>query len=110
MGNVVYFALSGLLGASLYVLIWSRTWRDLATYESFRHLAVGVLSGVFYWMLHSEYNFPNAVMGAVVGYFGPDLLQGIMEKLRALLESSGRQEEKATGESANTAKPSSTLW
>ncbi len=109
MSNAVYFALSGLLGAVLYVLIWSKTWRDLATYEAFRHLAVGALSGVFYWMLHSEYNFPNAVMSTVVGYFGPDLLQGIMEKLKALLES-GEKEEKATGEAANTTKPSSTLW
>jgi len=82
----VYFALSGLLGAVLYVLIWSRAWRDLLKYEVFRHLAVGALSGVFYHMLHTKYNFPNAVMAVVVGYFGPDLIQGVMEKLRALRE------------------------
>ncbi|MEM1843799.1 MAG: hypothetical protein QXD75_04670 [Desulfurococcaceae archaeon] len=83
--NVLHFALSGLLGAALYVLVWSKGWRDLVRYESFRHLAVGVLSGVFYFLLCSNHGFPDSVMAVVVGYFGPDFLQGIMDKLRAFI-------------------------
>jgi len=79
------FAFLGLIGALLYVLIWSKTWEDLKTYESFRHLLIGVLSGYVYSIMHSEYNFPNSVMSIVVGYFGPDIIQAIFEKLKAAL-------------------------
>ncbi|MEM2352454.1 MAG: hypothetical protein QXT26_08620 [Thermoproteota archaeon] len=75
----------GLVGALLYVLIWSRKWEDLRTYEVFRHLAVGVVSGYIYSILHTEYSFPNSVMAVVVGYFGPDLMQALLERLRAAL-------------------------
>lgn len=110
--TVIYFALCGLLGAALYILVWSKTWRDLLSYTAFRHLVVGALSGVFYWMLHSEYNFPNSVMATVVGYFGPDLLQGIMEKLKLLIEIKEKPEEKEEHEekAENTTVSGLTLW
>lgn len=41
---------------------------------------VGALSGVFYWMLHGEWTFPDAVVAVIIGYFGPDLIQAIMER------------------------------
>lgn len=58
-------------------------------YETLRHLAVGALAGVFYCMLHRERGFPDSVMAVVVGYFGPDVVQGMMERLRRWLSAPG---------------------
>lgn len=78
------FGLYGLMGAVLYIFIWSKSWSDLVSFESFRHLVVGFLSGLFYHMLVTGYSFPDSVIAVVVGYFGPDFIEGIMERLKIL--------------------------
>jgi len=77
-----HFIAMGIIGAVLYVLIWSRSWQDLKQYEVVRHLAVGAIVGYVYGILHSDYNFPNAIMSIVAGYFGPDFIQALMERLK----------------------------
>lgn len=83
----IYFAFLGLVGALLYILVWSTEWRDLYSYESFRHMAIGFISGFIYSLLHSEHNFPNSVMSVVVGYFGPDLIEAILERFKRVVET-----------------------
>jgi len=80
--GAAYFTFLGLVGALLYVFIWSRSFDELKRYENVRHVVVGALAGFVYSVLHSEYSFPNAVMAMVVGYFGPDLVQAVMERAR----------------------------
>lgn len=77
----LWFGLLGLLGALLRVWLWARGWQQLRAFESVRHLVVGFLSGIVYWFLHARLGFPDGVMAIVVGYFGSDLIHGIMKRL-----------------------------
>lgn len=81
----LYFAFMGLLGAVLYIFIWSRSFEELKSFQSVKHLVVGVIVGYLYSVLHSDYNFPNAIMSVVAGYFGVDFIQGLFERLKARL-------------------------
>jgi len=83
--DALYFAFMGLLGSILYIFIWSKSFDQLKSFESVRHLVVGVIVGYLYSILHSDYNFPNAVMSCVAGYFGVDFVQGLFERLKARL-------------------------
>jgi uncharacterized membrane protein YeaQ/YmgE (transglycosylase-associated protein family) len=89
-----HFILMGIIGAVLYVLIWSRNWEDLKQYEVVRHIAVGAIVGYVYGILHSDYNFPNAIMSIVAGYFGPDFIEGLMERLRPAFAKPSRSQNK----------------
>lgn len=64
------------------MFIWSRSFEELKRFESVRHVVVGVVVGYIYSILHSDYNFPNAIMSVVAGYFGVDFVQGLFERLR----------------------------
>jgi len=50
-------------------------------------MAIGFISGFIYSLLHSEHNFPNSVMAVVVGYFGPDLIEAILERFKRVVET-----------------------
>ncbi|MEM3964871.1 MAG: hypothetical protein QW584_04015 [Thermofilaceae archaeon] len=84
MQNTLKFVVLGAVGAILYILVWSKNFRDLVKYESFRHIAVGALAGYIYSILYSEYSFPDSVMATVVGYFGPDFVEALFEKLKKI--------------------------
>ena len=83
---MLYFAFLGFIGALLYVLIWAKSWQDLKSFETMRHLVIGLITGYVYAILHSEYNFPNSVMAIVIGYFGPDIIQALFEKMVKKIE------------------------
>jgi uncharacterized membrane protein YeaQ/YmgE (transglycosylase-associated protein family) len=80
------FAFMGLLGALLYILMWSRKAEDLTQYDSIRHLIIGLIVGYIYSILHTDYNFPNGIMALVAGYMGPDFVQAVIEKLKQAAE------------------------
>jgi len=77
-----HFLLMGLLGSLLYVLVWSRSWAELVSYTSFRHVACGLIFSAIYFVLWSEYTFPNLIMCLIFSYFGPDLVEAFMERLK----------------------------
>lgn len=83
----IHFMLMGLIGAMLYVLVWSESWEDLKSYSTFRHLAVGALSGLVFYTIHSKYNVPNSLVCIVFGYFGPDIIEALFGRLRRIIES-----------------------
>jgi len=83
--QTLHFVFMGFLGAFLYVLVWSKSARDLASYESLRTLLVGAIVGYLYSLLHFNYNFPDLVMASVAGYFGVDFIEGVFERFRKLL-------------------------
>lgn len=92
--NALAFAAMGLVGGLLYVLIWAKKASDIISFESLRHLAVAFVAGLIYFFLHSDFNFPNGVMAAVIGYFGPDLISAFFEQLRArILPKEEKREE-----------------
>jgi len=81
--DVLLFMFHGLIGAFLSVLFWSKSYRDLVSFNAVVSYITGVIAGYIYFWLHSEYNFPNAIMSVVFGYFGKDLLEAIFEKLKS---------------------------
>jgi len=74
--------INGLVGAFLATLFWSKSAKDLVSYEGVRNYVVGLISGYIYYLLYSEYNFPNALMCIVFGYFGKDVIETFFERLR----------------------------
>ncbi len=76
------FVLMGLAGALLYVLMWSKSWQELLSYASFRHVVIGALVGLIYYFAHGEHGFPNLLMCAVAGYMGPDFIEALVERIR----------------------------
>jgi len=79
-----YFMLMGFLGALLYVLIWAKRASDLKSFEALRHIVIGVIVGYIYSVLHSNYDFPNAIMSLVAGYFGVDFIQALVERFKPI--------------------------
>ena len=77
-----YFVFLGAVGAVAYILIKSDDWEDLTTYDAFKRLALGIISGYIYQLLYSAYDFPNSVMCIVSGYMGVDFILGVMNKFK----------------------------
>jgi len=77
-----HFLLMGLAGSLLYVIVHSKSWAELLSYASFRHMVCGLVFSMIYYMLWSEYAFPNLFMCLVFSYFGPDLIESFMQRLR----------------------------
>ncbi len=80
--EISYFVFLGAVGAVAYILIKSDEWSDLTTYDAFKRLALGVVSGYIYQLLYSNYDFPNSIMAIVSGYMSVDFIQGLMKKLK----------------------------
>jgi len=83
MSDLLFFVCSGLVGALLYVLMWARSAGELKSFSSLKYLVIGALAGYAYYFLHTEYDFPNALMAIVAGYFADDFLEALVEKMRA---------------------------
>jgi len=81
------FAFHGLLGAVLYILVW----KVKEKYEFLRHSIVGTVMGYFFFLLHSQYAFPNLIMATVFGYFGIDIAERVFEVLRPLKREEGEE-------------------
>lgn len=79
--EIILFILHGFLGGALYIFMWKIHERD----EMIRVLAISSIAGYIYFWLHSEYNYPNAIMSIVFAYFAPDFLEAVLEKLKAKL-------------------------
>lgn len=80
--QVLHFVFQGVIGAFLAVLFWSKSWRDLTTFESLRHLIVGAILGYIYSILYSEYNWPNLIMATVFGWMGKDAIEAVVERFK----------------------------
>ena len=85
MSDLLFFVCSGLVGALLYVLMWARSASEVKSFSSLKYLIIGALAGYAYYFLHTEYDFPNALMAIVAGYFADDFLEALVEKMRAQL-------------------------
>lgn len=79
---VIKFMLMGLLGGFASMLIWAKDWHELKSYENARRIVLGAITGIFYFALYTDWNFPNMVMVFVSGYLGADFIEGIVERFR----------------------------
>jgi len=78
----VNFVVLGFLGACAYIIMWAKSFGDIKSYGSFRHVVVGAVIGYVYSILYSDYGFPNQVMCFVAGYMGPDFIESIVERMK----------------------------
>ena len=85
------FIVNALIGAVGFIYFYSITDKR----QIIRHLILAVIAGYVYFLLHTDYNFPNAVMTIIVGWFAPDFIQGIMEKYRKVKEGKDEQPKKS---------------
>jgi len=88
--TVILFIVNGLIGAFLSTLFWAKELNYLKTFDALRNIIVGAIAGYIYYLMHSEYNFPNGLMSLVFGYFGKDLIEAVFEKFKSMI-ASGQQ-------------------
>jgi len=65
-------------GAAGYIVFWEEYDRKKAG----RHLVLAGIGGIIYTILRQEYGYPDLIMTIVVGWWAPDFVQSIMERLR----------------------------
>ena len=70
------------LGAFANVLIWSRSWRDLAAFEAVKCVLLGAIIGVFYYVLRVEHGFPDSAAAFAVGYSAKDMIEAFVERFK----------------------------
>jgi len=85
------FIISGILGAFLYLLCWTKKASELMDYNNYKRLLIGAIVGYIYFLLHSEYNFPNGIMALVAGYMGTDFIEALISRFKPLEKQSNEQ-------------------
>ena len=89
MIEISMFVFHGLLGGVLWLFMnWVWTKKAIA-----QHTIVSAIAGYFYWLLHSEYNFPNSVMTIVSGYFSVDFMKHVFDFFGRRMERRFKEEE-----------------
>lgn len=91
--SLTWFTFMGFLGALLYRLAWSKNIREFCSYESIKHLVVGIIVGLIYGHLHREYSFPNSIMALVAGWMGVDFLEMLIDKVKTTAGKCGGAEK-----------------
>jgi len=70
----------GLLGGFTVILVGSEKWEDLRTFAAVKRYILGAIVGGLYFLLHSDYGFPNMLMAFVSGYTGTDVIDKLVER------------------------------
>ena len=78
---ILFFVILGVIGGATHVIMKAEKWEDLKKFSSFKRTILGTIIGGIYYLLYSEYNFPNMVMAWVTGYMGTDFIQSIIDRL-----------------------------
>jgi len=78
----LYFVLTALLGGTAFVLFEAKEWADLRKFKTFRHLVLAAIGGFVWFLLHSEWGFPNAVVCFIAGWFAPSFLESFVRRVR----------------------------
>ncbi|MEM4619799.1 MAG: hypothetical protein QW607_06245 [Desulfurococcaceae archaeon] len=85
--ELLVFVFNGLLGAVLRELLEDKKREKESIIKI---LIVGAISGYIYYLLHTEYNFPNGLMSIIFGYFSYDILPRIFRSLGGFIWQRGR--------------------
>ena len=75
MELLINFIVLGALGGVLRVLLHTESLSEALSYNNAKWVLVGAISGLAYFYLYSDYNFPNHFMALVVGYTGADFIE-----------------------------------
>ena len=80
--QIIYFIILGLVGGLAYVFMHSDDWEDLTKFGAAKRIVIGGIIGGLYFLLHTEYNYPNMVMTFVSGYMGTDFIEKLVAKVQ----------------------------
>jgi hypothetical protein len=72
---LINFIVLGALGGLLRILLHTNSLREALQYDSSKWVIIGAISGLAYYFLYSDYNFPNHFMALVTGYTGADFIE-----------------------------------
>lgn len=101
--DVLFFVLSGTLGGLANALVWSRDWRELVGFNFWRTVILGALGGFLYYLVYTEWSFPDGVMAFVAGYAFRDVVEAVVERVLGEFEERVREGERVVSPEA---KPS----
>jgi flagellar biosynthesis protein FliR len=82
---LIHFILLGAVGGALRLLLHTDTLMGALSYANSKWVLVGAISGLAYYFLYSDYNFPNSFMALVTGYAGADIIEVGSRKLSRIL-------------------------
>jgi len=74
MEQLISFIVLGALGGLLHVLVHTSNLSEAIQYNNAKWVLIGAISGLAYYFLYSDYNFPNSFMALVAGYSGADFI------------------------------------
>jgi flagellar biosynthesis protein FliR len=85
MEQLIAFTILGALGGVLRVLIHTNSLQEAIQYDNAKWVIVGAISGLAYYFLYTDYNFPNHFMALVVGYSGADFIEAGSKRFNKVL-------------------------
>jgi len=85
MELIISFTILGALGGLLRILIHTDSLKEALQYANSKWVIVGAISGLAYYFLYSDYNFPNHFMALVAGYSGADFIVAAAERSKRIL-------------------------
>ena len=75
MEQLISFIVLGALGGLLRILLHTESLSEALSYNNAKWVLIGAISGLAYYFLYTDYNFPNHFMALVVGYSGADFIE-----------------------------------
>jgi len=79
--SIMLFVVNAVIGAFLNVLMWSKSPKDVTSFEAIKTVVVGAIAGYIYWWGHQEHGFPDGMMSVLVGYSSKDFIDWVMDKV-----------------------------
>ncbi|MCP8322233.1 MAG: hypothetical protein H3Z52_15045 [archaeon] len=72
----------GVIGALAYIFFWE----EYVPRRALRHIVLAIIAGFVYTLMRESYGFPDFVVTIVVGWWAPDIISSIAERLKPKLE------------------------
>ena len=73
------------IGALAYVWFWSKKWEDLISFKAAKCVVLGAFAGLVYYFMRLQWNTPDLVITAMVGWFASDFLSAMSRKIKQIL-------------------------
>jgi flagellar biosynthesis protein FliR len=85
MELLINFVILGALGGVLRVLLHTDSLKEALMYGNLKWVLVGAITGLAYYYLYSDYNFPNHLMALIAGYSGANFIEAGSKRFSKVL-------------------------
>jgi flagellar biosynthesis protein FliR len=82
---LINFIVLGALGGLLRILMHTESLSEALTYANSKWVLVGAITGLAYYFLYLDYNFPNHLMALIAGYSGADFIEAGSKRFSKVL-------------------------